>query len=182
MRNSHFVVIIILHSCLKADERNRWSASQLLVHSFITPAISSSLPNGHQDAIRNNGVVGNDGPSFLVDEPEHEEPVPDFSFFSGVPGKSRVKCDFEELQFLGKGGFGNVIKVGAFSVVTKQTKTNSNQAKRLKEKPKTARDRIRFKYCQRRIYKRSDQPKKCKKMYKAPHQKLVLGNVYILPH
>ena len=63
--------------------------------------------------MRNDGVAGNDGTSFLVDQPEHEEPVPDFSFFSGVPGKSRVKCDFEELQFLGKGGFGNVIKVGA---------------------------------------------------------------------
>lgn len=55
--------------------------------------------------------------------------MPDFSFFSGVPGKSRVKCEFEELQFLGKGGFGNVIKVGAFSVVMKGTKSNGNQAK-----------------------------------------------------
>ena len=72
--------------------------------------------------------MGNDGPPFLVDQPEREEPVPDFSFFSGVPGKSRVKCEFEELQFLGKGGFGNVIKVGALSVIMKRTKTNSNQA------------------------------------------------------
>ena len=52
--------------------------------------------------------------------------MPDFSFFSGVPGKSRVKCEFEELQFLGKGGFGNVIKVSVFSVVMNRTKTNSN--------------------------------------------------------
>lgn len=117
---------------MKADERNRSSASQLLEHSFITPALSNGLPNGHQEAVRNNGIVGNDGPSFLVDQPEHEEPVPDFSFFSGVPGKSRVKCEFEELQFLGKGGFGNVIKVCAFSVVMKGTKTDSNQAKSLR--------------------------------------------------
>ena len=123
MRNSHFLVVNIFHSCLKADERNRWSASQLLEHSFITPVISNGLPNGHQDAVRNNGIVGDDGPSFLVDQPEREEPVPDFSFFSGVPGKSRVKCEFEELQFLGKGGFGNVIKVGALFVVIKGTKT-----------------------------------------------------------
>lgn len=123
----HFLVGNIFHSCLKADERNRWSASQLLEHSFITPVISNGLPNGPQDALRNNGVAGNDGPSFLVDQPEHEEPVPDFSFFSGVPGKSRVKCEFEELQFLGKGGFGNVIKVGAFSAVMKRTITDSNK-------------------------------------------------------
>ena len=55
--------------------------------------------------------------------------MPDFSFFSGVPGKSRVKCEFEELQFLGKGGFGNVIKVGAFSAVMKRTITDSSKAK-----------------------------------------------------
>ena len=101
---------IFLCSCLKADERNRMSASQLLVHSFITPVISSGLPNGNE-AVKNSGITGNDGGLFPVDQPEHEEPVPDFSFFSGVPGKSRVKCEFEELQFLGKGGFGNVIKV-----------------------------------------------------------------------
>ena len=127
MRSSHFLVNVF-HSCLKTHERNRWSASQLLEHSFITPVISNGLPNGPQDAVRNNGIVGNDGPSFLVDQPEHEEPVPDFSFFSGVPGKSRVKCEFEELQFLGKGGFGNVNKVGAFSVVMKRTITDSNKA------------------------------------------------------
>lgn len=101
----------LIHSCLKADERNRWSASQLLEHSFIVPVIANGLPNGQQEAGRNNGIAGNDGTAFLVDQPEREEPVPDFSFFSGVRGKSRVKCEFEELQFLGKGGFGNVIKV-----------------------------------------------------------------------
>ena len=105
-----------LHSCLKEDERNRMSAAQLLEHSFITPAISSGLPNG-KETVRNNGLTGNDGGLSPVDQPEHEGPVPDFSFFSGVPGKSRVKCEFEELQFLGKGGFGNVIKVSDRSLL-----------------------------------------------------------------
>ena len=86
------------------------SASQLLGHSFITPIISSGFPKS-QEEVKNNGIPGNDGRLIPVNQPEHEEPVPDFSFFSGVPGKSRVKCEFEELQFLGKGGFGNVIKV-----------------------------------------------------------------------
>ena len=56
--------------------------------------------------------------------------MPDFSFFSGVPGKSRVKCEFEELQFLGKGGFGNVIKVGAFrnGIHTNEFKMNTFDA------------------------------------------------------
>ena len=71
------------------------SATQLLAHSFITASIPS----------RNDGALS------PVDQPEHEEPVPDFSFFSGVAGKSRMKCEFEELQFLGKRGFGTVMKV-----------------------------------------------------------------------
>ena len=61
--------------------------------------------------IANGGISSNNRAVSPIDQPVHEEPVPDFSFFPGVPGKSRLKCDFEELQFLGKGGFGNVIKV-----------------------------------------------------------------------
>jgi hypothetical protein len=48
-----------------------------------------------------------------VDEPQ--APIPEFTFFSGVPGKSRIKTEFEQLEFLGKGGFGNVIKVSSTS-------------------------------------------------------------------
>lgn len=99
-----------LSNCLKTDERNRMSASQLLTHSFITSVITAGLSNC-EEAIQNNGIAATDRALSPIDQPEHEEPVPDFSFFSGVPGKSRVKCEFEQLQFLGKGGFGNVIKV-----------------------------------------------------------------------
>ena len=98
------------YSCLKTDERNRMSASQLLSHSFITPVIINSLSSG-KEGIANGGISSNNRAVSPIDQPVHEEPVPDFSFFPGVPGKSRLKCDFEELQFLGKGGFGNVIKV-----------------------------------------------------------------------
>ena len=62
----------------------------------------------------NYDIHGTEGRLSPVNQPEHEEPVPDSSFFSGVPGKSRMKCDFEELQFLGKGGFGNVVKVRGY--------------------------------------------------------------------
>lgn len=92
------------------------SASQLLSHSFITPVIMASLSNG-KEGITNGGISSNNRAVSPIDQPEHEEPVPDFSFFPpGVPGKSRLKCDFEELQFLGKGGFGNVIKVCEISL------------------------------------------------------------------
>lgn len=99
-----------LTNCLKTDERHRMSASQLLSHSFITPVIMNS-PSSGKEGIANGGISSNNRAVSPIDQPVHEEPVPDFSFFPGVPGKSRLKCDFEELQFLGKGGFGNVIKV-----------------------------------------------------------------------
>lgn len=86
------------------------SALQLLSHSFITPVIMNSLSNG-KEGIASGGISSNNRAVSPIDQPVHEEPVPDFSFFPGAPGKSRLKCDFEELQFLGKGGFGNVIKV-----------------------------------------------------------------------
>ncbi|XP_022808964.1 eIF-2-alpha kinase GCN2-like isoform X2 [Stylophora pistillata] len=99
-----------LCNCLKSDERNRWSASQLREHPFLTPVISSSLAKGQQEVERDNGNAEDAGPSVLIDLPESEEPVPQFSFFTGVSGNSRITCDFEQLGFLGKGSFGNVIK------------------------------------------------------------------------
>ncbi|CAH3159577.1 unnamed protein product [Pocillopora meandrina] len=100
-----------LFYCLKTVKRDRWSASQLREHSFLTSVMYGSLANGQQEVAKNNGKAGNDGPSYLVDQPEREEPLPCFLFISGVPGKSRVECEFEKLQFLGRGGFGSVIKV-----------------------------------------------------------------------
>ena len=57
-----------------------------------------------------SGASGNKN-TLSIKTCEPEEPIPDFCFFSGVSGKSRIKSEFEQLQFLGKGGFGNVIKV-----------------------------------------------------------------------
>lgn len=104
-------IIILLRSCLKTVKRDRWSASQLREHSFLTSVMYGSLANGQQEVAKNNGKAGNDGPSHLVDQPEREELLPCVSFISGVPGQSRVECEFEKLQFLGRGGFGSVIKV-----------------------------------------------------------------------
>lgn len=71
------------------------SASQFLDHSFISPMITASLSNG-KEGITNNQAVS------PIDQLEHEEPVPDFSFFSGVLEKSRLKCDLKSCSFLGK--------------------------------------------------------------------------------
>ena len=106
------------------------SASQLLTHSFITSVITAGLSNC-EEAIQNNGIAATDRALSPIDQPEHEEPVPDFSFFSGVPGKSRVKCEFEQLQFLGKGGFGNVIKVCKSSWKSVSLMAGSNDNSRL---------------------------------------------------
>ena len=75
-------IILLLRSCLTTDERNRWSASQLREHSFLTSFIYGSLAHGQQEVGKNSGKAGDDGPSHLVDQPEREEPVPDFSYTS----------------------------------------------------------------------------------------------------
>ena len=90
------------------------SAAQLLRHSFITSVIPRGLSND-KGASGNYDIHGAKGSLSPVNQPEHEEPVPDLSFFSGVPGKSRMKCEFEELQFLGKGGFRRVVKVRGYA-------------------------------------------------------------------
>lgn len=102
------------------------SASQLLSHSFITPVIMNS-PSSGKEGIANGGISSNNRAVSPIDQPVHEEPVPDFSFFPGVPGKSRLKCDFEELQFLGKGGFGNVIKVCEIPIKSQTYQWTDNQ-------------------------------------------------------
>ena len=94
------------------DERERWSPYQLLQHSFIKlPDPSSVGKNGELAADEHRDGAGACGDGALqIKKHEPEEPIPDFCFFSGA-GKSRIKSEFEQLQFLGKGGFGNVIKV-----------------------------------------------------------------------
>ncbi|CAH3155278.1 unnamed protein product [Porites evermanni] len=90
---------------------NRVSHPNLTHYLAINVQETASSVKVQVKIIKNVRPCISEGRLSPVNQPEHEEPVPDFSFFSGVPGKSRVKCEFEELQFLGKGGFGNVIKV-----------------------------------------------------------------------
>lgn len=87
--------------CLKKDERKRWSAEQLLEHSFIkTPLIHISplnLPNLPQE-----------------DEEKKHQPELDTDirqYVSSLGGHSRIANEFEILEWLGKGAFGDVLKV-----------------------------------------------------------------------
>lgn len=89
-----------LSKCLISDERKRWSAEQLLHHSFIkTPLIHALSP-----------------PKIpRRDEQESQEPEePDIDIRQYVPllgGHSRITNEFEILDWLGRGAFGDVLKV-----------------------------------------------------------------------
>ncbi|XP_031551320.1 eIF-2-alpha kinase GCN2-like [Actinia tenebrosa] len=100
----------LLSKCLCTSEKERLSAYQLLFHPFVLPCSSNSYANGGSESSEKIAMTTELLSSISeVDEPQ--PPVPEFTFFSGVPGKSRIKSEFEQLEFLGKGGFGNVIKV-----------------------------------------------------------------------
>ncbi|BFZ11743.1 hypothetical protein BsWGS_14782 [Bradybaena similaris] len=100
-----------LHKTLLKDERLRWTASQLLEHSFIksplllTPAPAECNPEKVQAEVKGK-EVNNDENS---DNKEEEE----FEYLSSLvaSGQSRLASEFELLKVLGKGGFGDVLKV-----------------------------------------------------------------------
>ncbi|XP_048265951.1 eIF-2-alpha kinase GCN2 isoform X2 [Bombus terrestris] len=86
--------------CLINDERKRWSAEQLLQHSFIKAPLTHAL-----------------SPPKVPrrDEQENHEPEePDTDIRQYVPslgGHSRITNEFEILEWLGRGAFGDVLKV-----------------------------------------------------------------------
>ncbi|XP_012147021.2 eukaryotic translation initiation factor 2 alpha kinase Gcn2 isoform X1 [Megachile rotundata] len=89
-----------LSKCLISDERKRWSAEQLLHHSFIrTPIIHALSPPK---------IPRRD------EQESHEPEEPDTDIRQYVPllgGHSRIINEFEILDWLGSGAFGEVLKV-----------------------------------------------------------------------
>ncbi|XP_033179640.1 eIF-2-alpha kinase GCN2 isoform X3 [Bombus impatiens] len=89
-----------LLKCLINDERKRWSAEQLLQHSFIKAPLTHAL-----------------SPPKIPrrDEQENHEPEePDTDIRQYVPplgGQLRITNEFEILEWLGRGAFGDVLKV-----------------------------------------------------------------------
>ncbi|CAL7948676.1 unnamed protein product [Xylocopa violacea] len=88
-----------LLKCLINDERKRWSAEQLLEHSFIKAPLAHPLS---PPKIRWNELE-NDGP---------EERDTDIrQYVPPLGGHSRIRNEFEILEWLGRGAFGDVLKV-----------------------------------------------------------------------
>ncbi|KAJ8309409.1 hypothetical protein KUTeg_014283 [Tegillarca granosa] len=101
-----------LDKCLLKDERQRWPVHQLLEHNFIkTPlqAISHFVqPKNSKTKNKDNQLQQNTNSESNTDE---EDQVELFITALEASGQSRLTSEFEILKSLGKGGFGDVIKV-----------------------------------------------------------------------
>ncbi|XP_056281578.1 eIF-2-alpha kinase GCN2 isoform X3 [Pseudoliparis swirei] len=120
-----------LQKCVCLNDAERWTAQQLLDHSFLKPPSPKNLPQ-HRDSSTEDAAV--DSPSSVI-PPSHINAL--FSF--GVERQfSRYFNEFEELQLLGKGAFGAVIKVqnnldGCYYAVKRiQVNPASKQFRRIK--------------------------------------------------
>ncbi|XP_012255300.2 eIF-2-alpha kinase GCN2 [Athalia rosae] len=89
-----------LSKCLIPDERIRWSAEQLQQHCFMRVPIEKGLTPPCPDRKKDQNSS------------EPEEPSSDIHlYFPALAGQSRIQHEFEVLKWLGKGAFGDVLKV-----------------------------------------------------------------------
>ncbi|XP_023370051.1 eIF-2-alpha kinase GCN2 isoform X2 [Otolemur garnettii] len=92
-----------LKKCVCLDDKERWSPQQLLKHSFINPQPKMPLVEQSPEDSGGQDYVETVIPS---------NRLPSAAFFSETQRQfSRYFIEFEELQLLGKGAFGAVIKV-----------------------------------------------------------------------
>ncbi|XP_074184019.1 eIF-2-alpha kinase GCN2 isoform X3 [Rhinolophus sinicus] len=92
-----------LKKCVCLDDKERWSPQQLLKHSFINPQPKMPLL---EQSPENSG--GQDDIETVIPSNQLSS---DSSFSETERQFSRYFIEFEELQLLGKGAFGAVIKV-----------------------------------------------------------------------
>ena len=103
-----------LKKCLLKDERDRWSADQLLEHPWMKLRIEH-MTSPLRDTGATNEPLGDDTkrtPDHIKeeeDDDEEEKPLP--FYWVGSGGQSRLQSEFSFLSKLGKGGFGEVYKV-----------------------------------------------------------------------
>ncbi|XP_066249145.1 eIF-2-alpha kinase GCN2 isoform X1 [Euwallacea similis] len=86
----------LLSNCLTKDEKERYTANQLLNHSFFHKPIVHFSPH-----------------HLAIETPNNRLPSPEITL-STLPsqnlGQSRISSEFEILENLGKGAFGDVLK------------------------------------------------------------------------
>lgn len=121
-----------LHKCVCLNDADRWTTQQLLEHPFLKPPSPKNLPQ-YQDNSPED--LAEDFPSSVLPR-SHILNAP---FSSGMQRQfSRYFDEFEELQLLGKGAFGAVIKVqnkldGCYYAVKRiQVNPASKQFRRIK--------------------------------------------------
>uniref|UniRef100_A0A3Q3NKE2 eIF-2-alpha kinase GCN2 n=1 Tax=Labrus bergylta TaxID=56723 RepID=A0A3Q3NKE2_9LABR len=121
-----------LHKCVCLIDAERWTTQQLLEHSFLKPPSPKNLPQ-YQDNSPED--LAEDFASSVIPQ-SHILNAP---FIAGVQRQfSRYFDEFEELQLLGKGAFGAVIKVqnkldGCYYAVKRiQVNPASKQFRRIK--------------------------------------------------
>uniref|UniRef100_A0A8C8RLK2 eIF-2-alpha kinase GCN2 n=1 Tax=Pelusios castaneus TaxID=367368 RepID=A0A8C8RLK2_9SAUR len=93
-----------LKKCVCLEDKERWSPQQLLLHSFINPP-QVKIPVAEETPDDSTGID-------YLETVIPSSHVPRAAFFTEAQRQfSRYYNEFEELQLLGKGAFGAVIKV-----------------------------------------------------------------------
>lgn len=88
-----------IHKCIGSDERNRVNIEDLLSHTFLKTPLHREIQEREESQ---------------EEEPQHTAAslaAPIASANGHLAFPSRLLSEFETLQFLGSGGFGDVLKV-----------------------------------------------------------------------